>query len=634
MAVAEKLGEAFVELTTKSKLDKGFDEAKRQTETTANDMASKFSDVGGKLTKTLTPAAAGVAVAAGIMAQGWNDAQRGMAATTGATGVQLEGLMNSAQKVTGSVKGGLGGITDVMAELAAKTELTGKPLEDLTRKIMGLREAGQELTAADVAGAMFRWTVPTDQWGAALERVTKISQATGVPVATLLTRLNEFGPVMAGLGFNIDQAGIQLSRLSDQALPGLKIALDKIVDTGTTDVPGAFNAMIGSIRNAESDTAALAIGFEMFGARAAPALTAAIRNNMFSLEGLTAEVDRNKGSIMGTAEAHRSLADRVLLLKDRAAALIGPFAETAATVATIASGVGPVLSGFGALAARFGATAVAATAATPAVTAAGVATAGAGMASATAAPGFLAAAAGIWAVTWPILAVIAAIALVAGAVYLLITHWDTIVAATGAAWNWIKDHIATIAAAILVIIFGPFGAIVVAIVKHWDTIKEAAGKAWDWIWEKVSTVVDFLVSIPGRIGDLGEMIFGGIVDFAQTAIEWIGKVIAKIGELAAKIPGGGMVGNVMGMIPGFATGGVVPGPVGRPMLAVVHGGETVTPPGDIERVVAGGGGFGPGAGSTVHHWHIAGSLVARREFAEDMAGELAVVGHGGRRGRR
>jgi hypothetical protein len=39
-------------------------------------------------------------------------------------------------------------------------------------------------------------------------------------------------------------------------------------------------------------------------------------------------------------------------------------------------------------------------------------------------------------------------------------------------------------------------------------------------------------------------------------------------------------------IPGFASGGVVPGSAGSPMLAMVHGGETITP--------AGGGGGGGG----------------------------------------
>ncbi len=34
-----------------------------------------------------------------------------------------------------------------------------------------------------------------------------------------------------------------------------------------------------------------------------------------------------------------------------------------------------------------------------------------------------------------------------------------------------------------------------------------------------------------------------------------------------------------GAIPGFATGGIVPGPIGRPMLALVHGGESIAPAG-------------------------------------------------------
>ena len=32
-------------------------------------------------------------------------------------------------------------------------------------------------------------------------------------------------------------------------------------------------------------------------------------------------------------------------------------------------------------------------------------------------------------------------------------------------------------------------------------------------------------------------------------------------------------------LPGFASGGVVPGPLGAPQLAVVHGGETIIPAG-------------------------------------------------------
>ena len=40
-------------------------------------------------------------------------------------------------------------------------------------------------------------------------------------------------------------------------------------------------------------------------------------------------------------------------------------------------------------------------------------------------------------------------------------------------------------------------------------------------------------------------------------------------------------------IPGFASGGIVPGPIGQPQLAVVHGGENIQTP---EQQQSGNGG--------------------------------------------
>jgi hypothetical protein len=42
---------------------------------------------------------------------------------------------------------------------------------------------------------------------------------------------------------------------------------------------------------------------------------------------------------------------------------------------------------------------------------------------------------------------------------------------------------------------------------------------------------------------------------------------------------GGVLGSNPGGLKGYASGGIVPGPVGVPTLAIVHGGETITPAG-------------------------------------------------------
>jgi hypothetical protein len=69
-------------------------------------------------------------------------------------------------------------------------------------------------------------------------------------------------------------------------------------------------------------------------------------------------------------------------------------------------------------------------------------------------------------------------------------------------------------------------------------------------------------------------------DTLANVITWIDKVISAIKSL--NVVGGIKSGitSMLGMgVPGFADGGVVPGPLGAPMLAMVHGGETVVPPG-------------------------------------------------------
>jgi TP901 family phage tail tape measure protein len=69
----------------------------------------------------------------------------------------------------------------------------------------------------------------------------------------------------------------------------------------------------------------------------------------------------------------------------------------------------------------------------------------------------------------------------------------------------------------------------------------------------------------------------GIFHAIANAIDYI---IQKVKSLAGQIASihAPSLNFHLPSLPGFASGGVVPGPVGRPMVAVVHGGETVTPP--------------------------------------------------------
>lgn len=127
----------------------------------------------------------------------------------------------------------------------------------------------------------------------------------------------------------------------------------------------------------------------------------------------------------------------------------------------------------------------------------------------------------------------------------------------------------------LVLSLNPIGLVVIALAalvagfilawKHSETFRnvvrgalDAVGDAVGWVLDRFRGLWEFIRDLPGRVA---------------SALKRLPGIIA------GAIPGGGIFGSIIDKLPGFAMGGVVPGAVGAPQLAVVHGGETITPAG-------------------------------------------------------
>jgi phage-related protein len=110
----------------------------------------------------------------------------------------------------------------------------------------------------------------------------------------------------------------------------------------------------------------------------------------------------------------------------------------------------------------------------------------------------------------------------------------------------------------------------------------------------------------------------------DATIDTLGRLwsaLKKVGDIAGGV--GGAIGGVIGRIPGFASGGVVGGAIGQAQLAVVHGGERITP-------YRGGnnGGSGGGMSLTVI---VQGSVITDRDLGRVVADAMrdnALIGVG------
>ena len=200
-------------------------------------------------------------------------------------------------------------------------------------------------------------------------------------------------------------------------------------------------------------------------------------------------------------------------------------------------------------------------------------------------PALAAFAAGVWATTVAMLAnpvgliVLGIVGLIA-ALVLLVKHWDTVKRVVRDFFDRYGNYVL---AALAVV--APFIAVPLLIAKNWSRIVEIVGGIWSRVNDTVKGWIDAIIALikelPSRVRDAVKDI-PNMVTEAVKDIPVVGQVLDVAGGVADKAKG--FLGGI-GKALGLAEGGIVPGPLGRPLLATVHGGEMVLPVG-ASRVIA------------------------------------------------
>lgn len=170
----------------------------------------------------------------------------------------------------------------------------------------------------------------------------------------------------------------------------------------------------------------------------------------------------------------------------------------------------------------------------------------------------------------PIALVVAA---VAGAAALIVVHWDTIVGAAKAVWNWISQNWPLL----LAIITGPIGLAVLAVVRHWDTVKTKITEVKNWIGTAVGAIAGFFSGLPGKIAGFFSGLATTISQPFKVAFDnvkrWWNNTAGGFGFTTPSwIP---LAGGKSFRIPEMHGGGIVPGGRGNEPVVRLQGGEGV-----------------------------------------------------------
>jgi len=166
---------------------------------------------------------------------------------------------------------------------------------------------------------------------------------------------------------------------------------------------------------------------------------------------------------------------------------------------------------------------------------------------------------------------------------------------------------ATIAATwpilLIVIALAALGAILFYAYTHWGWFKTAVEDAGFVILANIGVfrmMYDIIMSVVRAVGQLIS---------ALSRIPSPGSILSGLGGAAG--PLGGITLTARKLF-GFAEGGTVPGQTGAPMLAVVHGGETIRPPGTRDS-----------GGDTYITVHVAGSVLTEHALIDTLNGAMA-----------
>lgn len=255
-------------------------------------ISSTIGTVGDTLTKKVTMpimAVGGASIAA------FNDVDKGMDIVikkTGATGEALTDMQDRAKALAKTMPVSFEEAGTAIGEVATRFDLAGEDLEKLSEKFLQFAQINDtDVSGAidNVQAAMAAFNVKSEDAGDVLDMLTKASQNTGASVDKLSSDLTTNAAALTEMGFGVNASVGFLSKLnkngldSSTVMSGLKKALANATSEGKT-MDQALSDLQKQLQEASSDTEAMQAVMDLFGNKAGPALTAAIKDGRLSFD--------------------------------------------------------------------------------------------------------------------------------------------------------------------------------------------------------------------------------------------------------------------------------------------------------------------------------------------------------------
>jgi len=280
--------------------------------------------------------AIGVAVAGGLykVGEAFDGAYDKIRVGTGATGSQLESLKGSFKSVVQEVPASFDDASTAIADINTRLGLTGAPLESLSAQFLEL----SRITGTDVSGNIEAVTglfnnfgISAEDQGPRLDQLFRASQATGISVQDLASKMSSGGVALRAVGMDFEQSAALIAGLSKAGLDASDVmpALNKSLAAAAREGKSAnevFNDTMTRIKGAGSEAEASAIAMETFGAKGGPKLAALIREGKLSMDDLVNTIANGTDTVRGAGEDTADFGEKWQMIKNKVLVALEPIA--------------------------------------------------------------------------------------------------------------------------------------------------------------------------------------------------------------------------------------------------------------------------------------------------------------------
>ena len=474
---------------------------------------------------------------------------------TGATGDSLKEMQDIASSIATTIPTDFSKAGEAVGEVNTQFGLTGDALKDASIEMIKFAEInGTDITNSTISAskALEAYELSTSDLEKVLDSTTYTAQSTGVSVDDLMKKAIEGAPQIKMLGLSFEEGVALLGQFetsgvdASSALSGLTKAAGSYAKKGKTLKEGLVET-IDKIKNTTSETEAMGLAMEIFGAKKAPQMIDAIKRGAFDFQTFSEAAENSVGSVSKTFEATLDPIDKfktaqnsvTLAMSELGAAIAETLAPVFEALGNMVKDMAEWFSGLPGPVKEFivilGGV----------VTVAGILVPifltlqAAAVALGTSIGAMIAAAAPIIGIAALIVAAIAAI--VIGIKYL----WDTNEGfrdAVMTVWNAIMEVINRVVSEVSNFIMSMFGVVV----NWWTENQEIIRASAETVWNAIQTVIDAVMTF------LGPLIEGAWANI-QLVITTAWEVIKTVVETAINVVLG-IIKAVMQIITGDWSG--------------------------------------------------------------------------------